>query len=310
MSEELSKTLQHGDFDSVFKEVVQPEIIDWTTKGELRLFCLDIRNNAIRTEELKKYIYMSIGDYVFSRAVIERFTQSGNRDAVVAQAQRVLKKNGGADVQGSGGELGEFLNYVFMEERLKAPKLMSRAEIDTDGKKYRSASDSIHVLTKSTSGRAYHQVVFGASSIVGDPGYAIDAAFEKIGNIDENENGEIHMVSQMALERMATEEEVDLVKDILIPKPDKKTSFNTSYGIFIGYSLGLGDGHPVEEFIELAEKKIRADAKRYIPYILEKIRQKNLTAHSFYFYFLPFNDAEAEKKTIMEAVLEGDVDLV
>ena len=32
--------------------------------------------------------------------------------------------------------------------------------------------------------------------------------------------------------------------------------------------------------------------------------------HSFYIYVLPFNDAEEEKKSIMEAVLEGDVALI
>ena len=310
MSDALSRTLQHGDFDSVFREVDQSEPIDWATQGELRLFHLDIRNNRINVESLKKYVYLSIGDYVFSRAVIERFAKAGNRDAVIAQAQRVLKKNGGADVQGSGGELGEFLNYVFMEEKLHAPKLMSRIEIDTDGKQYKSVSDSIHMLTNEVSGRPYHQVVFGSSNIVGDPGYAIDGAFEKICSIEKNEDTDIHMVSQMALERMATDDEVELVRDILIPNPDKQANYNTSYGVFIGYTLGLSDEHPVDTFIELAEEKMRADIKRYIPYILQKIKDNHLGTHSFYFYFLPFNDAEEEKKAIMEAVLEGDVDLI
>ena len=310
MSDVFSRTLQHGDFDSVFREVEQPEPISWTTQGELRLFYLDIRNNRINTDALKKYVYLSIGDYVFSRAVIERFAKAGNRDAVIAQAQRVLKKNGGADAQGSGGELGEYLNYVFLEEKLGAPKLMSRVEIDTDGKQYKSVADSIHMLTSDVSGRLYHQIVFGASNIVGDPGYAIDGAFEKICSIEKNEDSEIHMVSQMALERMATDAEVELVKDILIPSPDKKSNYNTSYGIFIGYTLGLGEEHPVDTFVELAEEKMQADVKRYIPYIIQKIKDNHLGAHSFYFYFLPFNDAEEEKKLIMEAVLEGDVDLI
>ena len=100
MTEALSKTLNHGKFDSVFQEVSQPELVNWTTTGELRLFHLLIRNNKINVEDLKKFLYMSIGDYVFSRAKIERFSQSGNRDAVIAQAQRALKKNGGADVHG------------------------------------------------------------------------------------------------------------------------------------------------------------------------------------------------------------------
>ncbi len=41
MAEALSKTLTHGDFDSVFQEVPQPETVGWTTEGELRLFHLE-----------------------------------------------------------------------------------------------------------------------------------------------------------------------------------------------------------------------------------------------------------------------------
>ena len=41
MSEALSKTL-HGDFDSVFHEVTQPEKVAWTTEGQLRLFHLNV----------------------------------------------------------------------------------------------------------------------------------------------------------------------------------------------------------------------------------------------------------------------------
>ena len=310
MTETLSKTLNHGDFDSVFKEVSQPELVNWTTKGELRLFHLLIRNNKINVEDLKKFLYMSVGDYVFSRAKIERFSQSGNRDAVIAQAQRALKKNGGADIHGTGSELGEVLNYSFMEEKLHAPKLMSRIEIDTDGKQYGSACDSIHLLPNATSGRPYHQVVFGTSNIVGDLGYAIDGAFERIDNIEKNENKEIHMVHQLAFDRLVSDEEIALVEDILIPTPEKKPSYNTSYGVFLGYSLGLGKGYPVEKYEALAEEKMQADIKRYIPYILQKIRDYDLEAHSFYFYILPLNDAEEEKKAIMEAVLEGDIDLI
>ena len=310
MTETLSKTLNHGDFDSVFQEVSQPELVNWTTEGELRLFHLLIRNNKINVEELKKFLYMSIGDYVFSRAKIERFSQSGNRDAVIAQAQRALKKNGGADIYGAGSELGEVLNYSFMEEKLHAPKLMSRIEIDTDGKQYGSACDSIHLLPNATSGRPYHQVVFGTSNIVGDLGYAIDGAFERIDNIEKNENKEIHMVHQLAFDRLVNDEEIALVEDILIPTPEKKPSYNTSYGVFLGYTLGLGKGYPVEKYEAIAEEKMQADIKRYIPYILQKIRDYDLVAHSFYFYILPLNDAEEEKKAIMEAVLEGDVDLI
>ena len=57
------------------------------------------------------------------------------------------------------------------------------------------------------------------------------------------------------------------------------------------------------------EEKMQEDIRRNIDYILQKIRDNNLNLHSFYFYVLPFNDGETDKKDIMEAVLKGDVDL-
>lgn len=54
---------------------------------------------------------------------------------------------------------------------------------------------------------------------------------------------------------------------------------------------------------------MQEDIRRNIDYILQKISDNNLNLHSFYFYVLPFNDGETDKKDIMEAVLKGDVDL-
>ena len=264
MSEALSKTL-HGDFDSVFHEVTQPEKVAWTTEGQLRLFHLNIRNNKFNPEEMKTLLYRNIGEYVFSRAKIENFKVSGDAFAVGAQAIRVINKNGSADVKGTGAELGEMLLYSFLEEKLKAPKLMSRVELSTDAKQYASTCDGIHLLTSGTSGLPYHQVVFGASRIVGDLTYAIDAAFNSILEIENNEDNELHMVDTAL--------------------------------------------YPLHEFPDIAEEKMQADIKRNTDYILNKIQVNGLGQHSFYFYVLPFNDAETEKKAIMEAVLKGDVDL-
>lgn len=310
MSEEISKTLLHGNFDSVFKEIAQSEVVNWTTQGELHLFHLSMSDSAIDTDELKRYVYLCIGDYVFSRALIDRFAKDGQKEAIIAQAQRILQKNGGADLKGHGGELGEVLNYIFMEEKLKAPKLMSRVEINAVGNQYQCLSDNIHLLLGKTAGVPYHQIIFGSSSVVGDLEYAINEVFERIHSIKNNKSEEMRLVNKLAFERMATTEEAALVKEILLPSPSKKTGVNTSYGIFLGYSLGLDKNHPCAEYENLAEKKMQADIKHYIPTILQKIKDYDLGGHSFYIYVVPFNDAESEKRSIMEAVIKGDIDLL
>lgn len=309
MSEALSKTL-HGDFDSVFHEVAQLENVLWTTEGQLRLFHLKIRNNKINAEEMKALLYRNIGEYVFSRAKIERFKVAGDAFAVGAQALRVLNKNGDADIKGTGGELGEMLLYSFLEEKLNAPKLMSRVELSKDISRYESVCDGIHLLTSGTSGLPYHQVVFGVSNIVGDLTYAIDGSFNSIIGIESNEDKELHMVDNVIFDRLLNEDEVELAKEIFLPNQNKSTAYNTSYGIFLGYTLGLDpSGYSVSEFEAVVEEKMQADIRRNINYILKKIKDNGLEQHSFYFYILPFNDAETEKKSIMEAILKGDVDL-
>ena len=45
------------------------------------------------------------------------------------------------------------------------------------------------------------------------------------------------------------------------------------------------------------------DIKNHAAYIAQKIKDFSLDGHSFYFYILPLNDAEADKKDIMEKLL-------
>ncbi len=256
MSDNLSKTV-HGDFDAVFREVTQSCPVSWITQGELRLFHLNIRNNKFNPEEMKKLLYRNIGDYVFSRAKIEHFKVTGDAFAIVSQALRVLQKNGGADIKGTGSELGELLLYSFLEEKLKAPKLMSRVELSTDAKQYASSCDGIHLLTSGVSGMPYHQVVFGASSIVGDLTYAIDAAFESIVEIEKNEDKELHMVDNVIFDRLLNDDEVELAKQIFVPSPNPTVNYNTSYGLFLGYTIGLDPNqYSVAEFPGIVEEKM------------------------------------------------------
>ena len=222
----------------------------------------------------------------------------------------MMNKNGSADTKGTGTELGEMLLYSFLEEKLEAPKLMSRVELSTDAKQYNSTCDGIHLLTSGTSGLPYHQVVFGSSSIVGDLQYAINEAFLRIVEIENNQDQELHMVDNVIFDRLLNEDEVQLAKSILLPSPNNTTSYNTSYGVFLGYSVGLDpNAYTLSEFQDLVEEKMQDDISKNIDYILQCIRDNGLGMHSFYFYILPFNDAEAEKKSVMESVMKGDVDL-
>ena len=77
-----------------------------------------------------------------------------------------------------------------------------------------------------------------------------------------------------------------------------------AFGIFIGYTLGITADNN-DEFRTESVKKMKADIQTVIPYIRKKIYELNLGMHSYYFYFLPFNDAENDKKEIMNELLLG-----
>lgn len=99
--------------------------------------------------------------------------------------------------------------------------------------------------------------MFGASSIVGDLTYAIDAAFDSILEIENNEDKEIHMVDNVIFDRLLNEDEVELAKEIFLPSPNKTTSYNTSYGVFLGYTIGLDPTrYGVAEFPQIVEEKM------------------------------------------------------
>lgn len=50
-------------------------------------------------------------------------------------------------------------------------------------------------------------------------------------------------------------------------------------------------------------KKMECDIKNHASYIANKIKTLGLDSHSFYFYIVPFNDAEVDKKQIMENLM-------
>lgn len=311
MNAALSPTLRIKDMDRIFTEVSCPENLDIPRPGQLRLFHLLVRDRGFHHVDLEKWLYRNLSRYVFSRAQMEQFRKDDDLESAVAQAMHTMKQNGTIDKKGMGNELGEMLVYAFLEGKLSAPKLMSRVELSTDLSKYKSACESVHLLSKAYDGSLpFHQMVFGASDIVGDLGDAVDHAFEAIVRIKNRSEKEIFMVEKTAFKLAFDAADIAFLKDLLIPKPNGQSSYNTAFGIFLGYSIGVdGDAHPNVDYQELITQKMVMDIRHNAMHIVNKIRENNLTAHSFYIYILPFMDAETNKSEIMKHVIEGDISL-
>lgn len=304
--DELSKTLKGDAFDNIFKEVTHSERLSLRNPYALRLFHLDVVNYRFSQKELLKFLRKNIGRYVYSRAKLEQFKFDDDVEGVRDEALRIMRQTGRPDEKGTGNELGEMLLYAFLEEKLDAPKLLSKVELSTGAKQYNSQCDSIHMhFVNNADGIAYYQMVFGTSSVIGDLKGAIDAAFEGVVKIENRGDDEVELVEHTFLNQNVPARDVDFIRSILIPSPDGNTAYDTAYGIFLGYSLGLEPGtRTALEYRAAVNKKMERDIQEYAKYMREKIDELELSHRSFYFYVMPLTDAEKEKRKIMQSIME------
>ena len=305
----LSKTLKDKGIDRIFAEVPCSENIGLTNPGQVRLFHLLVRDGKFQHADLETWLYRNLSRYVFSRAKLEQFRQDDDLDAAIERAIQAMRENGTIDEKGIGNELGELLIYAFLEGKLSAPKLMSRVELVTDLSQHKSVCESIHLLsTINKHGEPFNQMVFGASNIVGDIRDAIDNAFEEIIHIEQHSDREIKMVEKTVLDRSFEDDEIEFLTKTIIPQPNACVQYNTAYGVFLGYSIGVrAKSHPDVKYEDLITSKMVEDIHRHTQYIIKKINDNNLDGHSFYFFVLPFMDAESDKFSIMKNVMTGEV---
>ena len=308
MSDLIGKTVPGTGMDKIFKEVQHQESLGLNNPEQLRLFHLNVSNNRFIFTSLEDYLTDIVSEYVFSRVQVQKLTDpnSGNNPRSIGlKALRIMKKNGAADQKGTGNELGEILLYAFLEEKLGAYKIFSKVELNSATTPFGKESDSVHLLSLGdVAGMTCYQTVFGTSNIKGRIKEAIDKAFEAIVRI-ENETGEgIQIVSSPMLEESFEPKMLQQVIGAIVPEPGSDVVSNNAYGVFLGYSLGLDPSTRGNiEFLRVLDKKMEADIKNHASYIVKKIKDMGLESNSFYFYIVPFNDAEVDKKQIMENLM-------
>lgn len=122
----LDITSKGAGFDSVFSEV-HSEDLKLANLNCFHIFSLDVQNNAFNHIGLHQFLQKNIGRYVFSRAEIEKF-KLNDEEAIGLKAQELLRTAKNPKYSGAGGELGEILLYLFLEQKLNAPKLLSKQD--------------------------------------------------------------------------------------------------------------------------------------------------------------------------------------
>lgn len=302
----LKRTLKDPMFDRIFKKATDTTISGMSNPSKACVFYIDPNNCKFRFRDLKDFIINNIGSYVFSRAQIKRITEmSKNNAAVGSRAMLKFMQKYGAD---AGTVLGEILLFIFMEQELDAPKIMSKIELDEYNRGIVSKSDGIHLLSLGRSGQPFHQLVFGASDIVGGLTAAVDRAFDKIIKIEAHGDDELRMVESTTQWTIYDPDATQYMVELMRPQKGGTYKADMAFGAFLGYTIKLDKPETDSQKYKIAVKEqLIKDIAAVQPHITDLIVQNGLSGYSFYFYVLPFNDAPNEKVSIVNELLTGGV---
>ena len=289
----------------IFNKVSETEF-DVVNKNKLRLFMLNTENKLFNYDELYQYILSNITRYVFDRRKnTEIENDPAKRNFATLDAISHLRDVTSDKDKGAGGELGEILLYLFLEQDMCAPKLFSKVELKTAPRDYVKGSDGIHFKFRETAdGKKVLQLVIGEAKIQNDLDDGIKAAFASVNtylteNVQDRNLLDTHLMNQLA-----DEEEANILKEYILSVPRKKKE--TVFGIFIGYSIDYkGDSDTSDEY---DKKVIDENINQVLAYkakIIEYINQYNISNYEFNFYFLPFHNAMRDRKTIIESLTSG-----
>jgi len=298
----MNITSKKNGFDSVFAEVPHSGNLNLTNPNCIKIFRLDIDSNKFSFAPLHTYLQKNIGSYVFSRAQIDRFRIDDEVEAIGLKAIELLKDASAPRDDGAGGELGEILLYLFLEQLLNAPKLLSKMELKSTGNQYVYGCDGIHLLRDiTTDGTLFHQLVLGESKIIGNLEKAVDSAFESISRFNLNHDADLKLVDTNIFKESFDAETTQYIKSLVIPsKRNLNLNVDKAFGVFLGYTIDIdASKYSNVEFKIKVKEKMVDDIEKIVPYIIRKINKNNFASNSFYFYVLPFNNAKTERAEVI-----------
>lgn len=300
------KNTSYSEGFGIFNKVSEDRLISNGNNNVLRLFMLNTENKLFNYDELYQYILPNVTKYVFSRKRLSEIENDPiKQQTIILDALSHLRPINNDKDKGAGGELGEILLYLFLEQDLKAPKLFSKVELKTNARDYVKGSDGIHFkFRKNSKGESVMQLVIGEAKIKNEIKSGIVDAFKSINTYISSNIQDINLLDTHLMNQLVDEEEARLIKDYITVLPRKKKEM--IFGIFIGYSIKYkGDGDTNDEY----DKKIVEENINQVynirQEIINQINVYNVSNYEFNFYFLPFHNANRDRKEIMRQLTEG-----
>ena len=293
----LSFTLDENSFNSVFSEIDLPcGLMD---KWDVRFFCLSMNNGRFDYTGLCSYFDMIIGGYVFDRITISGLGK--NDSALGVKAMRVFKKAEKARIADckSGeilsSQMGDIILYAFLENVLKAPKIMSLVEFQQK-KDMSVRSHGTHLL-RLPNGK--YQLVVAVSAICKALLEGMKRAIDEIQYIKQHFNEYRRIASPSSLRGMVDSQTMECIEySFSLTDIRKSRNLSNSFGVFIGFDApeDLNDGNYKETL-----KKVVMDL---IPSIKMQLDENDFKRFPIYIYLMPFNDAILDEQRIMENFIE------
>lgn len=286
---------------NIFEKISTEKIISGGQSNFLNIYILKIHDKLFAYDKLYNYILNNICEYVFSRRRNIEVQQDPKKNRTfILEAIEHLRKIKSQEDCGAGGELGEILLYLFLEQGLKAPKLFSKVELKTSTNDYIKGADAIHFKFRtSKDGKKILQLVIGEAKIKNDLEQAINEAFISINTYLKDGKQDIMLIDNHLTDQLVEDEEAELLKKYLLGENVEEKE--TIFGVFIGYTInykGLNDSN--DEYKENIKKSNLKQVLKYKNKIINKIKKYKISNHNFNFYFLPFHNAQKDRKNIME----------
>lgn len=248
-----------------------------------------------------------MSQYIFNRKTVKQAKSQADIQILYNRGRKQLREVRNENDSGAGGELGELLLYLFLENCLHAPKLLSKMEIKTTRNQYIYGADGLHLyMTKDKYGNMLYQFVIGEAKIKNDILDATRVAFDSIRKSIDEIDIETALVSEEILKEVCTKEDAEKLIEVILPSEDIADKFTTSekaIGLFIGYTGDYDEDIDNASWNKKINDKIKKDIERAVDTIKKKIDGLSLKGYSFYCYYLPFNDAEKDRKTIMDNII-------
>lgn len=294
-----------GKFDKVFTPI-SSEKLSISANHDLQIFCLKFDDFDFDYDGLWKHLRNNIGYYVYSRAQIKKYMDDDEISALAYDAIAHIKEMIATGKVSTGNELGELLLYVFLEQVLNAPKLMSKIEFGNHGGILTSESAGIHLLTADAAVH-FNQVVLGASMINSDLQTAIESVFADAHKLKNRKRDERRFVESSIFAASFPEDVYNQLETIILPTESSGKKPATAFGMFLGYTLSgvTPNGKSVDVYQNDVFNQLKTDILNQVPFIESKITQYELDGYSLYIYLLPFADADEDKKDIMDKLLQS-----